>query len=461
VGAVDEVLRDLAYPCAGEALVVGLSGGADSVALLDALVQLAPSRRLRLVAAHLDHRLRPDSGDDAAFCADLCRRLGVPLRAGIADVAGRARRERGGIEEAARQERYAFLGRVKEQEGAAAIAVAHTRDDQAETFLLRLLRGAGGTGLAAMRPRSGDLIRPLLAVTRERVLAHLRRRGLAWREDPTNDDPRFRRNRVRRELIPYLESRINPSAREALARAASLAADEADLLAGLARELAQRVGRRDGEAVVLARAELGSAPRALARLAIRHWLDQAGGLRGIGAAHVERLVGLAATEAASGRRLPLPGGREACVRFGEIRIGPRAQAAQPFALPLAVPGRVELPGGRAVLARPVATPSPSSEVAAVVPAPEGDGALVVRTRRPGDRVRRGGQEVSLKRFLIARRVPADLRDALPLVVAGRNVLWIPGYGGLEPDPGAGRGWVRLELVAAPGGSPAASTGAAP
>jgi tRNA(Ile)-lysidine synthase len=460
VSAVDQVLRDLARPSAGEALVVGVSGGADSVALLDALLLLAPPWRLRVVAAHLDHALRPDSGDDAAFCVDLCRRLGVPLRVGVADVAGRMRRERGGIEEAARHERYAFLRKVKEEEGAAAIAVAHTRDDQAETFLLRLLRGAGGTGLAAMRTRSRDLIRPLLAVTREEVLAHLRERGLPWREDPTNDDPRFRRNRVRRELIPYLESRINPSARKALARAAALAADESELLAGLARELAERIGRRDGEGVVLARPGLASAPRALARLAIRHWLAEVGGLREVSAAHVERILALAACERASGRRLPLPGGREACVRFGDVRIAPRAPAARAFARPLAVPGRVELPGGLAVVARAGAAPAASSDVAAVVPAPEDGAALVVRTRHPGDRVRRGGREVSLKRFLIARRVPADIRAALPLVVAGRKVLWIPGYGGVEAGPGAGRGWVHLELVAADGGSPGTSMGAA-
>jgi tRNA(Ile)-lysidine synthetase-like protein len=114
----------------------------------------------------------------------------------------------------------------------------------------------------------------------------------------------------------------------------------------------------------------------------------------------------------------------------------------------------------AVVARAGAAPAASSDVAAVVPAPEDGAALVVRTRHPGDRVRRGGREVSLKRFLIARRVPADIRAALPLVVAGRKVLWIPGYGGVEAGPGAGRGWVHLELVAADGGSPGTSMGAA-
>src|SRR6267378_1994027 len=156
--------------------------------------------------------------DALPFCRELCRRLGVSLREGSADVAGRAQRDGGGIEEAAREERYSFLRGVKENEEATAIAVAHTRDDQAETLLLRLLRGAGRRGLAAMRERSGDLWRPLLAASRDEVLAHLRARELPSREDPSNADPSFLRNRVRSELLPYLKSRLNPSARETLAR---------------------------------------------------------------------------------------------------------------------------------------------------------------------------------------------------------------------------------------------------
>src|SRR6185503_18901729 len=127
---------------------------------------------------------------------------------------------------AARRERYAFLRRVKDATGASAIAVAHTRDDQAETVLLRLLRGAGRTGLAAMRPRSAGLVRPMLGVSRQQVMAHLRARGLDWREDPTNADTRLLRNRVRHELLPLLEARFNPAARRTLARAATVLAAE-------------------------------------------------------------------------------------------------------------------------------------------------------------------------------------------------------------------------------------------
>jgi tRNA(Ile)-lysidine synthase len=314
-------------PARGETVLVGLSGGADSVALTDALASLRRRRGFRLVAAHLDHRLRPGSGEDAAFCTELCRRLDVPLRSGAAEVRARAGRERGGLEQAARRERYAFLRRVGEEEGAAVIAVAHTRDDQAETLLLRLLRGAGATGLGGMRPRTGDLVRPLLGVSRQDVLAHLRERGLAWREDPTNADTGHRRNRVRHELLPYLEERFNPGIRAALARTASILADEAAHVRAEAEDLVAGIGREDDGALVLRRAPLAEAPTAIARAAIRQALAGAGGLARVGALHVERILGLARSKAPSGRRLPLPGGREARFTRDEVRFEKRATAA--------------------------------------------------------------------------------------------------------------------------------------
>jgi tRNA(Ile)-lysidine synthase len=307
--------------------VVGLSGGKDSVALLDALVSLRRRRGFRVVAAHLDHGLRPGSAEDAAFCAALCDRLEVLFRAGTADVRARAARERGGLEQAARRERYAYLRRVRDEEKAAAIAVAHTRDDQAETLLLRLLRGAGSTGLAGMRPRAGDVVRPLLAVSREEVLAHLRERSLDWREDPSNADTAHRRNRVRHELIPYLEERFNPGIRAALARTASLLADEAAHVRAEAESLLAAIAREEVDALVLGRAALAEAPTAVARGAIRQALARAGGLAQVGALHVERVLELARAKAPSGRRLPLPGGREARFTRDAVRLEKRAGVA--------------------------------------------------------------------------------------------------------------------------------------
>lgn len=451
--AVRKALDGLGTPSAGETLIVALSGGADSVALLDALAEFGFERGFRVVAAHLDHGLRPGSAEDAAFCAELCARLGVPLHTAVADVRGRARRDHGGIEEAARLERYAFLRSVRSAEGGVAIAVAHTRDDQAETFLLRLLRGAGSAGLACMRAGSGDILRPLLGVSRQDVLLHLRARGLAWREDPTNADLALLRNRVRHELLPYLESRFNPRLREALARAAGLFADEAELLGALGRDLFERACRREGDAVILSRQELRGASPAEARAALRHALGAAGGLRDVSVAHVERILDLARAASPSGRRVTLPGGRAALFSFGEVRLGPHPGRARPFAFPLPVPGRVDLPGGLAVVARSAVGPAvPKGETAVVAALEADDAPLVVRTRRPGDRVRTRGREVSLKRFLMDRRVPADLRAHLPLVASGSRVLWVPGQPAESPDRTGRLVYLALEdAVGAPAG----------
>jgi tRNA(Ile)-lysidine synthase len=424
---------------AGECLVVGLSGGADSVALLDALAALAPDRRPRLVAAHLDHGLRPGSDEDGRFCQRLCAGLGIPLQLGRADVAERARREAAGLEAAARHERYAFLRRVAGETGAELIAVAHTRDDQAETLLLHLLRGAGSRGLGGMRPRSGDLLRPLLEVSRAQVLEHLRGRGLTWREDPSNADPAFTRNRVRHELLPWLESRFNPRLREALAGTARLLADDDDQLEAEAAALLEASTAGD-RGVSLPRAALAGAAPAVARRALRRLAARAGALppRRV---QVERLLALARDPASSGRQLPLAGGREARVRFDSIWVG-SPRPPRPFARPLEVPGTVRLPDGGLVTARLWDGAGAPRGDTALVPA---GGRLTVRTRRPGDRVRRSGREISLKRLLLDRRVPADRRDELPLVADGSQVLWGPGLGIDAPVPDPGRSLIQLEL----------------
>jgi tRNA(Ile)-lysidine synthase len=439
VGAVDQALagRGGGVP---RALVVALSGGADSVALLDALVSLRKRRGFELVAAHLDHGLRPESVDDARFCEELCQRLGVPIRIGHADVRARAMRERRGDEDAARRERYLFLRRVARETRADAIVTAHNRDDQAETLLLRLLRGSGRVGLGAISARRRGIVRPLLTVSRGEVLAYLQERGQTWREDPTNADPRHFRNRVRHELLPYLESRFNPRIKETLARTAGILADEARLMQRHARRVLARACRQDGDGVLLLRTALVEAPPAVARLTIRAALRAAGGGRGVGASHIDRLLALARDPNSSGRSLALPGNRVAHVRFDDIRVSPRTQSRSPFAHALPVPGRVELPAGLAVETSPDSSGFGEGLRVAVPP----EAALVVRTRRRGDRVCWHGREKSLKRLLLERRIPAEERDALPVLAAGSRVLWFPGA---ILEGRAGDRWIGLRLAA--------------
>lgn len=288
--------RQLLAP--GQRVVVAVSGGADSVALLLALKEAAGRLRLRLDAAHFDHGLRgAASAADAAFVAALCRRLGVPLHLGRAapPLAGP------GLEAQARRARYAFLASVADRLGADRIATAHTADDQAETVLMRLLRGSGGDGLQAIRFRRGRVVRPLLECRRADVLDFLAAAGEPFRDDASNADPRFLRNRVRHEVLPVLAA-LNPRVRAALARTATVAQEERRLLERAARRALRRID--DGSGLSLA--GLRRLARPLQLRLLRRWLAAAG---------VPALTGeqLASVGAVARRRDPaagadLPGG---------------------------------------------------------------------------------------------------------------------------------------------------------
>ncbi len=204
-------------------VVAALSGGSDSVALAVILRELDAAGDVRLVgAAHFNHQLRGDAGRDEEFSASVARSLGVPFVADRGDVRARARLERRSLEDAARRERYEFFERTRREFGADVIALGHTRDDQAETLLLRLVRGAGSRGLAAMYPRRGTIVRPVLDCRRLELRKYLDERNLEYVDDETNDDVAIPRNRVRAELLPLLANRFNPAIVDVLAREAEL-----------------------------------------------------------------------------------------------------------------------------------------------------------------------------------------------------------------------------------------------
>jgi tRNA(Ile)-lysidine synthase len=245
--SVRRTIRQHALARADTRVLVALSGGADSVSLLHLLRDMERSGDIVVAgAAHLHHGLRgPDADADQAFCRALAERLNVRFVTSRVDVASLAREQKRSIEDAARSARYAFLERAADELGADAIATAHTLDDQAETFLLRLLRGTATRGLGSIRPRVGRVIRPVLEVRRAALRRFLEERGEAFREDATNADVSIPRNRVRHELIPYLESRFSHAAPELLARQAALARDDEDFLRRLAIESARRVVLRE------------------------------------------------------------------------------------------------------------------------------------------------------------------------------------------------------------------------
>ncbi len=325
VSAVRKSLDFVGLLRPGVSVVAALSGGPDSVALLDSLLRAARKPGMTVVAAHLDHALRKDSRADAQFCEELCDRLKVRLRSGRSRPTASAMRE-GGLEEAARLTRYSFLRRVAREEHASAIVLGHTLDDQAETVLMRLVRGSGALGLSAMKPWDGELLRPLLDSRREAVMAHLSAYRLPYRSDPTNTDTAFMRNRVRHELIPLLEQKFNPNIAEALGRTARTLAEEHSALREVAAQLLDRAAASSVEGAAFELSVLKSAPEGLGKTALREALRRFGGLRSVSFIHIERLWGLV-NQGRGGSSLPLPGSRTATVSRGRLILtgkGPEA-----------------------------------------------------------------------------------------------------------------------------------------
>ncbi len=410
-----ETIRRRGLLGAGEKVLVALSAGPDSTALLAALAVLRDRGAIGPIAAlFVDHRLRAGVELEAAAARASCERLGVPLRI-VGVVVGP-----GNVQAEARRVRYAALREEAGRIGAERIATGHTRTDQAETVLLRLLRGAGACGLSGIPPRRGPVVRPLIDRSRQEGLAWLVRIGLDWRDDPSNLSPRYTRNRLRLEVWPRLLD-LNPSLEAALARTADLLRDDERALAARARRLL-------GTAAELPVEALRRTPRAVARRVIRRLAVEVGG-RGAGpeAAHVERALEL--LEGRGDRQVELRAGLVARRKGGVlavVRSVPRAGRGTrappgPGLPPLAIPGpgRYQLPGVELELTVRVAAGTAI------------DWPLQVRTRRAGDRFRPAGGRGSktLKAWLIDRKVARHRRDLLLLVTAGAaQVLAIPELG---------------------------------
>ena len=452
--------REALWP-AESRLVLAVSGGADSLCLLGLLVELknsghtlAPSE---LIVAHLDHGLRGEAGNsDALWVGELAEELGLSYFTEYVDVGALARAQRRSVEDAGRRARYAFLRRVAAQTAASCICTGHTADDQVETIVMHWLRGSGLGGLAGMEASSGDIARPLLCISHADSVGYCRHRGWTPRHDPTNDDLHYLRNRIRQELLPYLE-RYNPNLRRTLLRnAALLSGDEAYLEKEADRAYTRVCREETDEAVTFGLADLLALYQetpALAHRVIRRGFHHLAGGDGdftLEAGHVFQIEQLLTTPG-TGARLSLPENLVAERGYTTFLLKSRAAADSPSIqiddVPLPVPGECALPvlGWRlrarvspmqetgAEASVPVASertgPSYPSEPTAYLDVEAcGEEQLFVRTWRKGDRFRPLGMrfEKKLHDFFIDARVPRELRHRIPLVVNPYHIVWVAG-----------------------------------
>jgi tRNA(Ile)-lysidine synthase len=291
----------------GSHVLVAVSGGSDSVALLFVLRDLAENEKLTLVGlAHLNHGLRPTADRDEQFCRELADRLHLRIAVKTEDVKGFASVRNLSVEDAARRIRYDFLEQAADAFGADRIAVGHTQDDQAETFLLKLIRGAGLTGLAGIRPRRGRIIRPLLDVARGDLRRYLSDLGEHWVEDESNEDVANPRNRIRHRVLPELDCAARASTRPAIARAAGLAREDTEWLDELAERRYMALVQTSEDGVTIEATELAAEPAPVRRRVLLKALRVAAGGREVGLDHVEAA---AAALAGSAGGADFPGGR--------------------------------------------------------------------------------------------------------------------------------------------------------
>ena len=381
----------------GQPLLVMLSGGADSVCLLEVALRLGA----KVSALHVNYGLRAAAEQDEAHCRALCERLGVELTVERAWLAGE-----GNVHAQAREARYAVAERVARADYAA----AHTASDQAETVLYRLAVSPGRRALMGMEPRRGRLVRPLLLATRADTRAYCEQRGLHWREDESNDDPRFARARVRHGLLAALLE-VAPAAEGAVAETARQLREEAEVLDGVAAEALAGLG--GGPTVELA--ALRALPAATARLVLRALAEAAaGGRYSLASGQVDAVLRLG--EGGGTSSLDLGDGVRAIVEYGMLRFDRGAAPPPPEQVPLPVPGAARF-GRWDVRA------GTGGEVTVAV-----EGPLTVRAWREGDRMRPvglGGTK-TLADLFADLKVPRELRRTLPVVVSGDEVVWVAG-----------------------------------
>ena len=426
----------------GDKVIVGLSGGADSVALLHLLKKSQDHLNIHLFAAHVNHGLRGEAaGGDAAFVQNLCKQWDIPVYFKEADVRALAQTMGQSEEEVGRQIRYDFFNWVKTEVGGNKIATAHHKNDQAETILHNLIRGTGMQGLTGIQPVSGNLlIRPLIEVTKVEIMEYLELHQLFYREDATNQDSVYTRNRIRNQLIPSLEKDFNPDIVDSLTRMAGILREEEGFLTGYSEYIYHKDAQPFDGRITFDLYSFLTYHRTIQKRLVRMALNELrGNLHDVASIHVDAVLKLAEV-GRTGSKTIIPGSDrgapevQAEVSYGNLQL---QKAGDP--LPSAIlEHSLDLPGQLTLEVPPMKiTAEKTNRNEGLAFSPEciyidGDkikGKLIIRSRKNGDRFQPLGMQGTkkLKDFFIDRKVPAAQRDFIPLLVDEENIIWVAGY----------------------------------
>ena len=450
--------HDMVSP--GHRIVAGVSGGADSVCLLFVLLEYAARKDLKLAVVHVNHGIREDAGEDASFVRLLCERLQLPFFLKETDVRALAQREKCSLEEAGRTARYDAFREAARSFGADRIAVAHNGNDRAETMLFHLFRGSGIRGLCGILPRRGEIIRPLLCLERKEIEAYLEKRGIPYRQDSTNREDEYTRNRIRHHILPVAEKEVCTAAVAHMCRAADLLSETEDYLgmqtdravkdcvSGIAAGDGKPGEREDGMCAgftvdTAAFCKLHIAVRRRVLLLLLKRLSPGG--KDISAGHVEDILSLFEKEGSP--RIDLPFGIRAVKSYGVVRL--ERETAPPSSAPAPRPVQVPIPeesfgetrriglacGGWAelsVFSAKKGQKIPQNEYTKWLDCDKMKKSLVFRFRETQDFLTladgRGGIiHKSLQDYMVTEKIPREKRDRILLLAEGHHVIWLVGY----------------------------------
>lgn len=449
----------------GSRLVAACSGGADSIALVDALCCLRQECGYEINVMHVEHGIRGQEAlDDAEFVKNFCaeRRLNFVCR--HVKAAAYAEEEGLSLEDSARRLRYAALWQYVDELGADFLVTAHQADDQAETVLMQLLRGSGTAGAGGMQVQNGRLLRPLLFLQRSEIEAYCRKRCLQFCQDSTNDDVHYTRNRIRKELLPYLEKYFNPQLKKALGQTAILAQADNDLAEAKAQEFYNKNVQKENGVLICSSAELMQAFAAVRSRVIRMMWQQVSSGGELGFGHIAKAVQLI-KNGSSGKELALPGKTSVLYCYGKLYMAAAADikkmggqhqpsGAAEYEVSLKTDDVIDkgvelkLPDGKILQITISREKIAEGDKQAAVPLTLAGAVITIRTRRDGDRFYPFGSSGSkkLKDYFIDCKMPRAERGQKLLVAAQNNILWIIGGRQAGYKDGNTKNWLVMRLT---------------